>query len=886
MSEKVSAGTIIRTAKPSARISHTRHGVSTETVLSKMIRDNSIHSRARGDDPYIGNFGYLHEVSDLVSNNIEDAINLNQLQPEVEICIQILTALILSPKDIINPEITHSVEPNILPAEMTGEMLEILKHYFEHNYKIKEMLPDKLRKALFQDGADVLIVVPENSLDDLINGRGNKRVSLESFKQNEILKDINKPLGFFGVPGTSPRSKMALEDLLSSVSGQQEVPSALPHLNIGGFSKFAGFVAPELCDNPHMLKLESITQSALQIKRRTILESIGAGSYSDIESLYHNSSARPEDIFTLIRQEDASRETIGGPLLKYANTEACIPVGQPGKPEKPIGFLFLVDEYGGFVSRASRTDYFRNISTGVYNNRSAMSSMVGQAASQLQPENDFGAFQMAQQASAAFRDLAIRDIEGRFLAGTVGNVTVGREQLAYDLMFERSLAGKQTRILYVPADMVVYWAYRFNDNGTGRSLMEDNKILSSIRALTLFMNVETMMRNSIDHRTLNITIDEDDPNKSRTKEMILHEYARQRSNAIPWATSNPRRMIEMAQQAGLAINMDGGDKYPQTKVSIDSRDVQYREINLSMDEDLRKRQTMGFGLAPEIVDLSNQIEFSSKIATSNELSLKRAILLQDTTNGFIRQTIIKITISHKDLMDKLRAVVGKHFDKLADKTKATELGADYFVQAFLSIYKVSLPRPDTGLSNRMTELDEYTAAIDKMLDIVLSDELLGANVVGESSNEWVGVVKANVKSTLTLRYCRENNILPQLTDLFKNDTEEDYGTLLVNDGLENTTRLSGIIKAVGLKLYAGALINENQWKVLKDKMDESRVEGTDAGEGSGGTDDFGGGEMDNEDDLFGEGGMDDEPLVPEEPEVIPEEPETPTPEEENTPPEE
>lgn len=834
-SDRPSAASVIRTGQPSARISHTRHGVSNETVLSKMIRDSSVHARARGDHPYLGNFGYLHEVSDGVSNNIEDALNLNQLQPEVEICIQILTSMILSPKDITDTNLSHQVEPNVLPAEMTGEMLEVLKKHFEHNYKIRAQLPEKLRKALFIEGADVTIIIPENSLDDLINGRNGKKMTMESFRtKQDLVKDLSKPTGFMGVPGAGrTRKGMALEDLLGDLGGvEAKAPETLGKMNIGDFSKITSFLAPEIYDNPSMMKLEEITSSALNAKRRTVLEGLGTASYGDIESLYHSSNLRPEDVVIVGRQEEASRETIGAPLNKTAPTEATIPVHAPGRPDKAIGFLFLLDEFGSFISRASRTDYFRSIQTGVFNNRNALSGMLSSAAKQLQDEDGFASFQMAQQATAAFRDMAIRDIEGRLLAGTVGNVTVSRQELAYDLMLERAFASKQTRIVYVPADMVVYWAYRYNDNGTGRSLLEDNKILSSIRALTLFMNVETMIRNSIDHRTLDIVVDEDDPNKSRTKEMILHEYARQRNNSIPWATSNPRRMIEMAQQSGLAINVEGGDNYPNTKVSVNSRDIQYREVNLDMDEDLRKRQTMGFGLAPEIVDLSNQIEFSSKIATSNELSLKRALIWQDITNGFIRQTIIKTTISHKGLMDQLKAIVGKHIDKVKMKAEVVaELGVDYFVQLFFSIYSVKLPRPDNGLASRMTDLEEFSAAVDKMLDVVLPDEMLDAKAIGTSSNEWIGIVKASVKSTLCLRYCRENNIMPQFTDLFKNDTEEDYGSILVKDSLDSTSRLSKIIQGVGLRLYSASLISDNQWATLKERMDKERVAGVEPPEG-------------------------------------------------------
>lgn len=868
---RVSAATVIRSSAPNAQLQHSRPGVGNDTVLSKMIRDQSGTAPERHDSPYLGNFGYLQEAADIMATNIDDYQNQAAMLPEIEICIQVLQSLILSPKDITQTELKHEVTPNILPPEMAQAMVKILADYAEHDYKIKAMLPDKLRKALFMEGADVTIIIPENSLDDLINGRNGKgKISLESFKEKGIYDDISKPLGYMADGEQRNYGTMSLESMLSELAKSPVANKSLKNMHLVGestaspyvtkwdFTKFKNFAAPAIYDNPQMMKLGEITDAIKAAQNGMAIESMGGGYFGSLDSIYHSPDINPEDFVTILRQEDASRPTEGPPLIKVGPTESCMPVVRPSNPKHPIGFLFILDEFGAMISRSARSDYFRNISAGVFNNRNAMSGMLGQMASQLNMDDGFTQQTMTIQSMQAFRELALRDIESRFSNGTVGNVTVSRMELAFDLMFERALANKQTRIVYVPADMVVYWAYNWNDNGTGRSLMEDNKILSSIRALTMFMNIETHLRNSIDHRTLNITIDEDDPNKIRTKEMILHEYARQRACAVPWATSNPRRMVEIAQQSGLAINVEGGDSFPGTKVSVDSRPVEYREVNLELDEDLRKRQTMGFGLAPEIVDLSTQIEFSSKMATSNELSLKRAILLQDRTNALIRETLIKIAINHKGIMDKLRKAVAEH-SKDIPKEKLAQLGEDFFIKTFFQIYKVSLPRPDTGLANRMTDLDEYISAVEKVLDHVMPDDLLQGAVTGESTNEWVAVVKASVKSQLVLSYCRNNNIMPEVTDLLKNDTVEDPGTKLIEGGIADVNRLVKIIQGVGLQLYSKALITENQMKTLKDRLDTERVEGTDAVEGSGTGGDSGSSDFDSGgDDGFGDFDMGDE----------------------------
>jgi hypothetical protein len=88
---------------------------------------------------------------------------------------------------MVNTDIIYRVTDSIAGSELVAKLVETIETNLETHYKLSETLPDILREVLFETGSYALAVIPESSVDELINGPGP--VSLESL--SEII-DSNK----------------------------------------------------------------------------------------------------------------------------------------------------------------------------------------------------------------------------------------------------------------------------------------------------------------------------------------------------------------------------------------------------------------------------------------------------------------------------------------------------------------------------------------------------------------------------------------------------------------------------------------------------------------------------------------------------------------------
>ena len=864
------------------RVSSGKHGTSSDTVLSKMV-----NSRGRGGlaGGYYNSEAIMDITAERTANNIDDYENILKTQPELELPIQILIASILSPKNANKILLKHGVKKNPLPAELVNRLIQSAKNCTENVYNIKTMLAKKLRKALFEVGADVTLIMSEAAIDDVINGRIadlHGKMATEGLQTKVIadaVADATRNIGRFG--NAVANQDMGLESMFSQhASPTIDAPAGELKMVCTGWEKIKNFKEPIYCDNPKLLGLGMALENLVEKKKAAINNNSGIRNYEQLDKLYHDVPGGIQEMVVLPRPNETSRKSVNRPILREVPPECCMPVFQAGAPSKHSGYLFLIDEFGGFASRNLRRDYWRNVSEVVGGNREAVSGVLDRAAKAMSTDTENDTM-LAMAAQQSFRELAIKDIERKFLNSTMGNVSVGELESFFNLMFERAMCGRQTRVLYVPNDMVVYWAYRYNENGTGRSLLEDNKFLASMRSLILISNTETQLRNSIDYVKLGVVFDPNDPNKNRTKELIVDQFARNRLRSTPWNMTNPRRIIEHMQMSGVSFDFDGGSDYPGTKINIDRQDIQQRAVDMELDEVAFRRLMMGFGLAPEIVDLSMNIEFSSKIVTSNELSLKRVMVTQDITNYFIRQFSVKAMLSDPIQMEEMSNIVKEWVttlegDDWTDEKKAA-LDVNRIINIFLGAYEPTLPRPESSLAADIEEFDTYMGGVEKVIDTAINEDAIGS-LDNSMLNEQVGRFKAIYKQYHAIKWMVEHDFMTEVLEDMKLTPNAELPEIITSS-ISHYRSVNGMIKALLPRLVSQNIVDSEQLQTIMENLDQFRDKTeSNMSAPSGGSDDVSSSDEDvpSGDDPDGAGGdpFVDDPFSDQPPETN-DEPETP-----------
>jgi len=242
---------------------------------------------------------------------------------------------------------------------------------------------------------------------------------------------------------------------------------------------------------------------------------------------------------------------------------------------------------------------------------------------------------------------------------------------------------------------------------------------------------------------------------------------------------------------------------------------------------------MGFGLAPEIVDLSMQIEFSSKIITSNELSLKRVMVIQDVTNYLMRQDIIKTFLSDPIQMDAFEEIVKEYVAKMegTDEQKAS-VNIRQLVLVFLGAYEVNLPRPENGLDADIAEFTSYMDAVDKALDAAFNDDALG-EIDGNQLAAETKRAKSIIRQYRAVKWMIDHDFMMEVLEDLKGGDDKGLADVITAT-ISHYRELNGTIKALIPRLNAQNITDSEQFEQIMSNLDQFRDKTTSAGGGGGG----------------------------------------------------
>lgn len=734
----------------------------------------------------------LSNASSEITQSIKDSDLIFQLLPEMGLVKQILVSSILSPKDLVNTEINYSNPDSELPSELTTSLIEIIRNHFDNVYKIKRLLPEILEDALFDTGSYPLAILPESSIDKIINS--NKRVTLESLSDEFDRNGIINPVGLLG-KSVEKKSSVSLESFFND-SGSNT-------FSIEDYSikyKEIDFLV-DVYDNSQYLKLPELKRRVTEdrisniIAKRNLTGSNGSkisleSVYKEndntdlkIESSFYTRRPNAHEYITRIESPSSSeRDNIGHPLTMKLPSESCIPVHVPGNNKDHLGYFVIMDEQGNPLNNATSSDYYRQLGINLYNNNSQVASqLIGSTNAGTQGINPEMVKQKFNEAVAVYTNIIEKDLLNRLKNGIYGdNVEISKTSEVYRIMLSRSLVNKRSQLLFIPKELLTYFAFDYNDDGIGKSLTEKSKVLASIRSVLLFANTMASIKNSIGRAQAKITLDPKDRNPVETVEYMLHEFARHRRSTFPFGTYNPVDLVDYLGNAGIDVAVTGNPGYPETAFDVEYKQNNVTKPDSELEETMKKRHIQSFGLAPETVDLSMGVDFATSVVASNLLLSKRVLMYQEIFTESLKDFISKYTINSGILISDMKKIIIDNKEKI--KGDLAEYSLLTIIKIFLKTLVISLPAPDSiTLDNQMAAFDKYKEALEKSLDAYFSSEFLDSSNMGDLADA-IGPTKEALKAYYLRKWLAENNVLPELAEITmlktKDDNESDKFNLL------------------------------------------------------------------------------------------------------------
>lgn len=873
------------------RLKAFRRNPASAAVVNKLVReDNGLYNRNDRAQDQLGTGGYLRRISDETAANVTDSSNLYQLLPDTELAEQILVSSILAPKDMVTVELNFNVNSPKIPLEISGPMLAIVEDFFTKAYKIPALLPKILSDALFKRGSYPMLILPESSIDEIINASG--QVGMEDLHQQDPFK---LSVGILGNSVDSlgqniPRRKTSVSmesarDILSSRVGTYN-----PSVNTKGGKDKRVDLKVLVSDNPDILKAPFLYA---RVRSQAVSQRLGLGmesradmSRSDIEgSFYKPRQHSVREVMSLKTANQVGRATVGHPLVMRLPSESIIPVHVPGSPEEHVGYFVLLDATGNPLNKANKADYYNDLGHNLQANRELASQLTAQATRAVEGWRDATSAGTVEESTRMYATIVEQDLIARLKNGLYNDtVEIARPLEVYRIMLARTFANMTTQLLYVPVELVSYIAFDYNQYGVGQSLLENNKILASLRVSMMLANTMSAIDNSVAHTGLNITLDPDDPDPSSTVEKLVHNYVNTRRASYPLGASSPVDIINFLQNAGVDIHVSGNPAYPETRMDVEDRSRSIVEPNNDLEESLKKRYLMSLGLSPESVDNSYNVEFATSIVSSNLLLTKRVILYQDmftemlsdffrkyiSQSGEMRETLMQCI---KNSQRSVEAAAGEAGGDGLPQQKAEEVTDEIiedWYREFVTSLAVTLPRPDNiTIERQMEAYDKYVEALEKVVEAYLSSEFLDGTALGEQADH-VDTVKAAILAYFKRKWLNENNVMPELLDLitFK---EEDHPMLdLLNVHTDHIEAIGASIQGYMIKVAADQQKRDNLSRAVEQDQGIKLGEGDESGgddssdDSEGSEDDFGDDEGDFGDDDMDAGEEPEDDAEPEE----------------------
>lgn len=857
-----------------------RQDAQVRAIAQKLVSRNQFTDKGREKQSSIPK-QELNVVTGTLMNNIRNIRAIKRNLPEVETIQEILVSSILSPHDLVNEELVWTVG-GTLPNDLSSALMTIVKDHFVSDYRINDKLSKMLGNALFDRGSHILAIFPESAIDDIIHSRTG--ASIESIHQTlattiDTKTNAFKGSGYLGRGYlTKQKEKKTAQEKPRFALENYYTPSlAKPVSNTVEQDIIPGLL--RVIDNRDIIKAPLIKRmvSETLIRRQEEVYSAEAVIFnpatdldevrktSAVNELYGEVKVKSYDSVAVINDRDrTSRKSIGHPMVLDLPHECCMPVFTPGNPEDHIGYLILLDQLGNPVTFASERGNLENAQANWSSAKSGQSTQVnGTTTIITQTLNDLSNAMgkpdtrinemTYDQLAKFYTEIVEKDLVMRFTDGVYGDhIQISRPEEIYQIMLARALAGSLTQILYIPASLVTYIAFYYNDIGIGESLITKAETIAALRIATMYANNVAVVKNAVGTRQIKVNMDDDEEAPDELIAKIVNRYLETNSMTTLFHSFDPAKIEQALMRSGIELIVEGNEGFESTSV-----EVEYKQGDRPMiDSDYEERQRKDFASALQVpstmLEDSENADFAAEIFTKNALYRKRNRVRAVRFNECMRDFVEKYVLHDGTLIAEMSKVIRRHANNLSDdllEEMREQKSTVPCIQAFLRDLEVGIPLSELDANEISADVwKREKERIENYVEVLFSDSTMKYLIGEETEPEKFKEVRENivdiVKSYFLMKWIRDNNAFPEYDELML-DTEEQRENVLtqIYSTMDTVSRAFG---GVLDRIYQRANPQEGEGE---GGNDDTASTDTASSDDTGGTDDDSfGGDDDSTDD--------------------------------------
>ena len=748
-----------------------------DVVTRKLVpEDDNVEETIKpGVKPIENPLDQLQRNAQKIAQYRQDNDTISQILPDMVHSQRIMVASILSPRDLNDTDLGLTADDSQYSAELIPLLLKPIKEYFKSDYKIDDKLPKWVNKALNTEGAYPILVLPENVIDDLI-GSTDISPGNESY-YDEVIKDSTKRLGILGKAGTS----------LGGVGNEHFDPTEDDQIYSGTGRALPGL---RITDNPNVLKKAVLREKlrkakinsayGLQRKSRAGLEARDSFSLKEIQKAYKKNldPAHTKETIRVVRtQIQMERKSSGHPIIIEPSSESVTPIYRQGRPEEHIGYyLFLDSATGEPISSATDRDYFGEIrnhySTMLETARGEMdetSATLEQVRSALGIDTDKegGGSISAEDLRGNYRTI----LEGSLLdALTNGyydqDISLTMRDEVMSLVLWRQMKKRETQILFIPAELMSYIAFEYDNRGFGQSMLTRTRLLSSARVSLFFATAMGKIQNARPRRRVNITIDGRDEDAMKTfedyKSMILNQ------DFIGSCIGNldPMTGIDVigrsAYEFGLSVSQNGagGSALPEDVIDFEDIKTDIPTDEEDFDKKLKNMVLLAQGAQPELFDPDTNPDFASSLVNNNLLLTREVIQRQNQLLPALDKLVRTFSMNSSIIFNEIVDTITTNKKLLTSEQK--KIAPDELAIDFINSITTFLPTPSNDrLEAWKTAVDDMSDFLDTALDAFLTEDQFPDTAPEDLKNQMM-LIKGIMKAKFLRDYMAREGIAPEL----------------------------------------------------------------------------------------------------------------------------
>lgn len=736
-----------------------------DTIIRRIMESTQPPSRRTGFNAY-GN--YIAPIARRIAQHKLDNHTIETLAPEVKTAQAIVIPSIISPTDLRDGDIALQSTSTVVDQATNDRISKVLDTHFNHHLQISRKLPDWIHEALYGAGSKPLLVLPITELDIIMNdpdailGKGTISSGLEHL---QILKQLDalETTSIFGIAdvawpktnGVTTISKLdvntlrpAMESVINTyVADGEPIDPKVPY-NLGeqlkkvnGNGDLQWFIdaAVEnlgIVDNPDILKTDRVRKGNKQaeLKRRIIT--------------YYKQK-------TLITVNPEVKASVGDPVVYELPPESVIPIFTPGSPTDHIGYFIAIDEFGNPIHLTGDGPAIDLLDNRRVNPTTLYRSFGLDASFQFH-----GGHHKNEQAALMvniYQTIIEAHLKGRLKNSGIDNIYIGATENVYRCMFARYLSLRKTRLLFVPRDLMTYFCFQHNADGTGRSKIEDVKFILSLKITLLICRMMASMNAAINRKKINITFNEQMGDPIQYMEMLKKEAI---DKAVVNFTYDPAEITRTLAQRSLTIaakGMPGAENFEVTQEANEQRGIRPDD---SLIDDLNNMMVLGLDVPPSAMNLLNENEFSRSVATNNLFFSRRISAYQKIVCEKVARHV-QIYTQMSESVKALIVAILKAGDEETDASKPSPeagtseddpkpLSIDDKLSDVIKCIVAVLPAPDVAPNKtEFEELDALIASLTTALEGIFDNDL------GDQSDNPIILVRALVKSDIIREYIRK-----------------------------------------------------------------------------------------------------------------------------------